>query len=283
MAIAQELKLFEKHGASIEPVLYQNYMDIFPDMASGKIDGCFNGLYEILKSNITGIKVVLITDHSDGAEGLFVIPSISKPEHLKGKRIGIQGQLSGSEFVVNTYLRSHGLSRNDIIIVDIPPEEVMNHVPQNIDGGYTWDPFLSQAQKKGYNILFTSADMKGLVVDVVAFQGHVVRERPSDVKGFIDAWFEAIDFWMHEPQRARELIVRATGVDAEAVTLAGCRLFNRSDNLAAFDKENRNESVYRTGDVQIQFLLSLGDASYLPNIDSIIDPSFVKPYWNEGK
>lgn len=275
MAIAQELKLFEKHGANIQPILYTNYMDIFPDLASGKIDAGFSGLYEILKSNIPNIKVVLITDHSNGAEGLFVIPQIKEPTQLKGKRIGIQGQLSGSEFVVNTYLRKYGLSRSDIIIVDIPPEEVLNNIPDNIDGGYTWDPFLSEAVKKGNNLLFTTADMKGLVIDVVAFQGLIANERPNDIKGFIDAWFEAIDFWLKEPDKARDIIIKVTGVKPEEVSLKGCQIFNRNDNIAAFNKSNQKESIYATGRTQIQFLISIGDASNIPDLNNILEPSFI--------
>lgn len=275
MAIAQELKLFEKHGANIQPILYTNYMDIFPDLASGKIDAGFSGLYEILKSNIPDIKVVLITDHSNGAEGLFVVPEIKNPAQLKGKRIGIQGQLSGSEFVVNTYLRRYGLSRSDIIIVDIPPEEVLNNMPNNLDGGYTWDPFLSQAVNKGYNVLFTTADMNGLVIDIVAFQGLIAKERPNEIKGFIDAWFEAIDFWEKEPDKAREIILKVTGIKPEEVTLQGCQLFNRNDNLAAFNKSNQKESIYSAGNTQIQFLISVGDASSIPDLNNILEPSFI--------
>ena len=102
MALAQELKLFEKHGVAVRPVLYRNYSDILPDLSSGKLDAGFSGMYETLKANIPDIRIVLVTDHSNGAEGLIVAPSIRSSGDLRGKRIGNQGALSGSEFLITT-------------------------------------------------------------------------------------------------------------------------------------------------------------------------------------
>src|SRR5512133_732814 len=70
MAIAQDQGLFAKHGLKIKPILYTSYTNIFSDFAAGIIDGGFGGLYELLKINTPGLKVVLVTDTSDGAEGL---------------------------------------------------------------------------------------------------------------------------------------------------------------------------------------------------------------------
>lgn len=275
MALAQELKLFEKHGVAVRPVLYRNYSDILPDLSSGKLDAGFSGMYETLKANIPDIRIVLVTDHSNGAEGLIVAPSIRSPGDLRGKRIGTQGALSGSEFLITTYLRIRGISPRDITMLSVPPENVLEQMPRKIQGGYTWDPFLTQGEKKGYRLLFTTADMPGLIVDIVAFHGAVAKSRPEDVKAFVRAWFEAQEYWRDHPDKARTIIARVTGLKEE-VSSSGCRIFYRADNLRTFRKGSSYDSVYFTARKQVEFFISVGDATTAPDIERILMPGFLQ-------
>jgi len=275
MAIAQELKLFEKHGVTVKPVLYNSYTEILPDLGSGKIDAGFSGMYETLKANIPEIKIILVTDYSEGAEGVVVTPDIKTPRDLKGKSIGFQGALSGSEFMITTYLRKHGISPRDLMMINISPEAVLDQIPGRIQAGYTWDPFLSRAHGKGLKVLFTSADMPGLIVDIVAFHGSVARERPQDMKKFIDAWFEAVDYWRTNPEKAASVIAKVTGLQKSEITLTGCRLLNREDNLKAFKEGTDSTSLYFTATKQVDFFITVGDATVAPDIKTILTPAYL--------
>ncbi|MEW5772279.1 MAG: ABC transporter substrate-binding protein [Thermodesulfobacteriota bacterium] len=276
MAIAQERGLFAKHGARIEPVLYETYTNIFSDFAAGKLQGAFGGLYEMLKANPPGLRVVLVTDTSEGAEGLVVTPDIKTPRDLAGKRIGIQGAMSGSEFIITTLLRRNGLSRADLALVDVDPEIVLGQMPVNIQGGYTWEPFLSKALERGYRLLFTTADLPGMIPDVVAFHESALRERRDDVQGFVNAWFEAVEWWVANPEEGGRIIARATGLKPEEITLAGCRLYDRAANRLAFTPGRDTSSLYFTGRKQIEFFTSMGDVSAAPDLDQTLYGGFVQ-------
>jgi NitT/TauT family transport system substrate-binding protein len=270
MAIAQERGLFAKHGARIEPVLYETYTNIFSDFAAGKLQGAFGGLYELLKANPLGMRVVLVTDTSEGAEGLVVIPEIKTPKDLAGKRIGIQGAMSGSEFIITTLLRQNGLSRSDLALVDVDPEIVLGQMPVNIQGGYTWEPFLSKAKERGYRLLFTTADLPGMIPDVVAFHDSALRERRADVQGFVNAWFEAVDWWLANPEEGARIIAKVTGLKPAEITLAGCRIFDRAANRQAFSPGQDTSSLHFTGRKQIEFFTSMGDVSAAPDLDQTL-------------
>ncbi|MGE4297113.1 MAG: ABC transporter substrate-binding protein [Desulfovibrionaceae bacterium] len=276
IVIAKEKGFFDKHGVHVEPILYTAYTDIFSDFAAAKLDAAHGGLYELLKSNVPGMKVVLVTDNSDGAEGLVVTPDIETPADLAGKRIGIQGALSGSEFLITTLLRRHGLSRSNLTLVDVGPEIVLETMPEKIQGGYTWEPFLSKAKEKGYKVLFTTADTPGMIPDVIAFQGRVANERPADVQAFVDAWFEAQAYWLAHRDECDAIIARATGQKPGDISLEGCRIFSREDNRKAFTREDAPSSLYGTGTKQITFFISVGDASVAPDIGEVLDPAFVQ-------
>ncbi|WP_320172188.1 ABC transporter substrate-binding protein [Maridesulfovibrio sp.] len=274
VVIADRKGFFKKHGVSVELIRYNTYVDIFSDFAASRIDVAHGGLYELLKSDIPDMKIVLATDYSEGAEGLVVTPEINSPADLAGKRIGIQGALSGSEFIITTLLRWYGLSRIDLTLVDVGPEIVLETMPERIQGGYTWEPFLSKAKEKGYKILFTTADTPGMVPDVIAFQGKVVRSRPESVQAFVDAWFEAQEYWLTHREECDPIIAEAAGLGNSTISVEGCRLLSREGNADVFSR-NSSLSLYKTGAKQIEFFISVGDASTAPNLDNILDPVFV--------
>lgn len=276
MAIAQERGLFAKHGARVEPVLYSSYTTIFSDFAAGKLQGAFGGLYELLKANVPDMRIVLATDVSAGAEGLVVTPDIKSPRDLAGKRIGIQGALSGSEFVITMLLRQNGLSRSDLTMVDMEPERLLQEMPDNVQGGYTWDPYLSEALGRGYRLLFTTADTPGMVPDVVAFHGSVLRDRRADIQGFAEAWFEAVRFWREHPQEAVAHIAKVTGLKPEEISLQGCRLYSREDNRQAFTPADKAPSLHFVGREQIRFFTSMGDATGAPDLNAALAGEFVR-------
>jgi NitT/TauT family transport system substrate-binding protein len=277
MAIAQDRGLFAKHGVQVKPILYSSYTNIFSDYAAGVLDGGFGGLYELLKINVRGTKVVLVTDTSNGAEGLVALPSISKPQDLAGKRIGIQGGLTGSEFMVTTMLRRNGLSRADVTFIHVEPESVLEQMPEKIHAGYTWDPYLSRALAEGNHILFTTADIPGMIPDVLALQGRVVSDRPEEVRGLLRAWFEAVEFWKSNPEEAAASIARVTGLKPEDISLQGCRQYSLADNHAAFAPADRPTSLHFVGREQIDFIMSMGDAARTPDLDQVLDGSFLPP------
>ena len=64
LGVAQELGLFEKYGVKVEPVYYDVYSDLFPDMAAGKVDAGLFGMGEaITVSDTTNLKMVAIYDN----------------------------------------------------------------------------------------------------------------------------------------------------------------------------------------------------------------------------
>ncbi len=274
LVIAKEKGLFAKHGVNVEPVLYETYADCFPEFAAGKVDAIFSGMYELLKSNISGMKIVLITDYSEGAEGLVVASDIVTPMDLKGKRIGIQGGLSGSEFVIMTQFQRLGLSRNDVTFVDVAPELVFDTMPERIQAGYTWEPYLSAAKSKGYHTLFTTAALPGMVPDVVAFQKTVVANRKKEVQAFVDAWFEALQYWADHREEGNAIIAQEIGIPPESISIEGCRSLFLAENKSAFDEQSVH-SVYKVGEKQIDFFVSRGYASSVPLLDAVLDAEFI--------
>lgn len=276
--IAEKQGMFAEHNIPVETTSYDIYLDMLPDFASGSIDGMYVGLYEALSvNNISPVTVVLVTDHSDGAEGLVVKEGINSVEDLRGKTIGLKSNSIG-EFFVLTVLQQHGMTVDDVRIVDIDPEKVPENLPTTIDAGYTWEPYISELTAQGSSLLVSTADLPGLIPDTLVFRSQVVEERPEDVQNFVNAWFQAMSYWQNNPDEGNAIIAEAIGLTPEEISLAGVRLVSLEENhQGALTPGDEPFSLYYTGQLQIEFLIRTGGIATRPDVNEIINPSFIQP------
>jgi len=277
MAIAAEKGFFEKHGVQVEPVFYSVYGNQAPDLSAGMIDGAMMILSDTLFDSLSKeIKIVMALDNSAGADQVVASSSIAKASDLRGKRIGVQSSTVSGVLLIRQMLNANGVSPADVTFVPISPEKVPASIPSLIDAGYTYEPFTSQSRAKGDKVIFSSADTPGLIVDVLALRKDVVQNRPEDVKAFIAAWFEAVQYWKDNPAEGNAIIARAAGLKPEEVSAEGVNLFDLNANLKTFTPGADNTSVYFAAQQELQFIVSTGDITVPVNINDLLDPSFLR-------
>ena len=199
--IAFEKDWITKHGGSVKPVLYDVSAKQLPDFEAEKIDGGFFALADALTLAARSpgkFRLVMVADNSDGADLVVAAPEIAHVTDLRGQRIGT-GIGSFRELLVRQMLQAHGLSVNDVVLVNMGPEEVPDAIPDTIKAGQTWHPFAAQAIANDGHVIFSSSETPGLIPDVLVFRTSVIAQRPDDVRAVVDAWFEALEFWRSHP------------------------------------------------------------------------------------
>ncbi len=280
MAIAVEQDLFGKHGVAVEPVFYDLYAETFADIQTGKLDGALVTLGDALLMDgrvPESIRVVLVTDNSAGADAIVATTDIETMDDLRGKHIGTNLGSFG-ELLVRNMLAANGLTVKDVTLVDIDPETVPDKMPDVIQAGHVWEPFISRAVAQGYHIIFSSAETPGLIPDLLVVRTEVTEVRPDDVRAFIAAWLEAVEWWQAHPAEGNALIAQVTGLNPEEISVEGVRLFNLEDNLRTFAKRPGTDisSLYGSGQVNIDFLLNTGSLNNAPDMELLLDESFLK-------
>jgi NitT/TauT family transport system substrate-binding protein len=276
MAIAVEKGFFTKHGVQVEPVFYEVTSNQNPDLAAGMLDGAGIVLGDVLLDSLSSTnKVVLVLDSSTGGDSIVASADIKSPQDLRGKRIGVKLSTFG-ELLVRDMLEKNDISLNDVTLVDISPEALPAALPRLVDAGHTFDPFTTRATSSGNNIIYSSADAPGLIVDVMAFNRKVIKERPEDVKAFVAAWLEAIQYWKDNPADGNAIIAKATGQKAEAISTEGITLFDQAANFKAFTKGTDNSSLYFTAEEELKFFIEISLVTYPVKVDDFLDPSFLK-------
>ncbi len=92
----------------------------------------------------------------------------------------------------------------------------------------------------------------------------------------IKAWFEALNYWQSNPAEANAIIAEATQRTPEQISTKGIKLFSLEDNLNAFKDSTNPTSLYENGRVNADFMISTGVLTNAPNVDELLDPSFLQ-------
>lgn len=277
--LAFEKSFFDEQGVNAEVNMFDDYADSLDAFKSGGFDGFFGVYSDVLSLGLEGysLSVVYAADFSNGGDVIISSPDIKEISDLKGKTIGVVAMNSFSHFFVLDLLKKNGLSESDVNIVGVSESEVLRMLKAGyIDAGNTMEPFVSEAIAEGYNLLATSADVPGSIIDVLAVKNDVIKESPEKVRRFIDALFISEEYLVENPEKSYSYIGARTGVDSYDLSrdLRGIKILNREENQRLFNKGEEG-SLYEKGQFVLDFLTERGISNQSFNIEDFIDPGFV--------
>ncbi len=278
LVIAQKMGFFEKYGVDVELVRYDTASSSIPDLAGAKLDG---GIYTmsdiILASSVADIQGVMVTDNG----GIFSIvssPAVNSLADLSGKRIGLSLHTTIETYISHA-LGTVNLTTNDVSFVDMDPQQVIEAIPNRIDAGIVWEPYTTQAVERGEKILYQSTSYSSFNTKLVTFRKDVLQKRPSDIRAFLKAWDEAITFRIHDPSESLAILAVATGLPATSLNLTkDITLYNTQDNTDLFRDTSgtQNTSIYYIALYNRDYLINLGYITTSPDINALLDSSFLK-------
>ncbi len=218
----------------------RGYGDSIALFKVGRADAILINLYDYLalcrdKEIAEETVVILITDHSEGGDMVITRPEITNVADLKGKRVGLDVQ-SVSLYMLHLALEQEGLQLNNVDLARIKAEHVDKAFErsQSLSAIVGWNPYVSQAIKKGGRKLVDSTAFPGKIVDVMIVRRSSLNENRQIYKDFLEAWFEA--------RRSPEVLAKMAelnGVDVEEfnIWLADAVIFDTAeDSLAAMAK-----------------------------------------------
>lgn len=275
-AIAQEKGLFAKHNVPVELIYYESYPKTYADLVAGKVDGLSVIVGDVLViSNKMDLKFIFPVDASDGADEFIAGSDIHSAADLKGKRIGVDFGTYG-ELFVRTLLKQNGIAATDVTLVNTPVENAAAAFPSQVDAVHTYEPYASDVVKKGGHVLFTSSETPNLVLGVMTIPDKLVKERPEDIQAFTDAWFEAVDWMNANPDQVPAVVAKGFGLKPEDVWSGGDKVFTRAESRALMQPGQDPSSAYFITQNYIDFLITAGALSTKPQLENLIDPSFLK-------
>lgn len=177
-------------------LIQADYIPTIESFVAGQVDACVMTNMEALDMPAaSGIETVavIIGDFSNGNDGIL-LRNGSTVKDLKGKKINLV-ELSVSHYLLVRALEMNGLKEKDVKVSNTSDSDILPAFQSDtsMECIVTWNPLLLQGmQLPGVTKVFDSSQIPGEIIDMLVFNGKVVKENPDVVKAAVGAWYEVM-------------------------------------------------------------------------------------------
>lgn len=280
--IAEQQGFFKKRGANVKLVWFPVYTDSLNAMAAGQVDANCQAWGDTLGPLAQGLplKAVLVNDNSAGNDAMIAAPGIKSVKDLKGKKVATElGTVD--HFLMLKGLEANGMTDKDVQYVNIKVQDCpAAMLSKRIDAAVVWEPSRTKILKdmKGSTAVFDSKDIPGAIPDLLVVKSDIVSKRSDDLQKIVLAWYDAIDWWKANPDKAVAILAKRTDTpvaDYKSFVM-GTRIFSAPQALDAMQKSTKPTSLYVSGQSNAEFLVKAEQVTKVPDFAAAIEPKFVK-------
>ncbi len=281
--IAKQKGWFKEAGIEVEMIWF-DYLPSLDAFSANKIDGVCVVATDALVNGANGAKskIIALLDYTDGNDMVIGAPGINSIKDLKGKKIGLEVTLVEHLLLLKA-LEANGMKQSDIELVNTPT----NETPQTLASGKVaavaaWYPISGQALKTvaGSKPLFTSAEAKGLIYDVLAVSPTSLAKNKAGWEKVVAIYYKCVDYILDPATKddAVKIMSAKVGVDAAEYMKAipGTKFLTLAEAKAAFKKGPGLESIYGSMNVGNKFNLDNKVYKVSQKPESYLLPSIVE-------
>ena len=202
----------------VEIVRFTTWTDNMSSLYLGKIDITHSTYFNTVNFFNKGERGQMIApiDFIEGSDGFVVKENL---DQFKESSMKVAVEVGTDEhFLMFKTFDALNIAVEDVEIVSSTSRKAMELFANGeVDGAFTYEPFLSKAAQEGEGeIIYTTADMPGYMVDVlVAVEGDVT-EQQEGYETVMKAWYKALDYIKENPDEAYEQMAQNENMDVEA-------------------------------------------------------------------
>ncbi len=249
--VAKQKGWFKDAGLDVDLVWF-DYLPSIDAFSAGKVDAVTVVASDALVTGASGgkSKIIALLDYSEGSDMIVGAPGINSIKDLKGKKIGIEVTLVEHMLLLQA-LKDNGMTQSDVELVNTATDKT----PQTLASGSVsaigaWYPLSGQALKQvpGSKRLFTSAEAKGLIYDVIAVSPTSYAQHKAEWAKIAAIYYKCVDY-LKDPKTADDAVkIMAAKVGADAADYAknipGTHFLTLAEAKAAFKKGPGLDSIY---------------------------------------
>jgi NitT/TauT family transport system substrate-binding protein len=192
--------------------------DNYRAFAEGRIDVLATTLHSAIQFYDQGTEtvIIMVTDYSNGADGIIARPGIDDVADLSGQRVGVESG-SVSHYVLLRALHQTNISEDEIEIVNVVVGQAIDAIKEgDIDAAVVWEPVLSEyVRDTNTPPLFTTAAIPNEVIDVLVVHPDLIEERPEDLRNLLRGWNEAVQLWRADSPQISATMARTMTISEE--------------------------------------------------------------------
>lgn len=216
--IAKQQNLFEKYGLDVAVSNFTSGRQALETVLGGGADIATTAEAPITAAALARQKIALLArmEYSDDKTLVARSANINSPADLKGKRIAYTVG-TGGEIYTLTLLKKAGLTKNDVTLVNLRPQDMVSALATNsIDAYNTWEPHIANG-KKALGDKVRELDTKGVYAEtfnLVVTEDYLAKNGKT-VVAFLKAILDAEHFLKANRDESIAIIASATGMKKE--------------------------------------------------------------------
>ncbi|MFK2827080.1 ABC transporter substrate-binding protein [Bacillus sp. B190/17] len=281
--IAQEKGIFEKNGIDVDLMKMESNTDRRTALAAKRIQGFASTVDTHVvsaASDVPGVQVVAL-DESYGGDGIVAKKEIKSLKDLKGKRVAVQTDGGASFFWFLYLLKQEGMDFNkDIKAQNMTAGDAgAAFIANKVDAAVTWEPWLTKAKQTDFGSVLATSDISpGVITSTIAMHQDFIKENPEAVKALVKSWFEAVEYYKTNKEDALEIMGKAMGQSPAELeeSLQGVRFYDEQKNKEYFGTKEKPGQIYELSKMGSEFWKEQDLIQKEPNLDELIDYSFVQ-------
>ena len=253
--LAQEMGFYRKEGLEVRVVEFSSLSDARRAYERGQINVIAATVIEVLQirdHSQRSLQIVQVIDFSSGADVILARPGLTNAAGLRGARIGVELASLGV-YVLVRGLEQGGLGLADGKLVSMDQLSMEDAFRKGeLDAVVTYPPTSIQLLRDTKaNTVFSTADIPGEVVDVIAVEAELNTQRPGDVAKLLRAYHRAIAYARQNPAEAYRIMAEREGITPEefhASLTDGIQLLSESDQADYFRPGGKLAAVIDASD-----------------------------------
>lgn len=275
---------FKEAGVDVQFDWFE-YVPSMEAFAAGKIDAVCMTNGDALVTGATGApsKAILINDYSNGNDMVIAQPGITSLKDLKGKKIGVEVGFV-CHLLLLKGLEANGMKESDVELVNVPTSETPKALASgDVSAIAAWQPNSGQALKAvpGSTAVYTSANVPGIIYDVLAVNPASLSARAEDWKKVVQVWNRVADY-INDPATqddAVKIMAARVNLTPEEYKpfLKGTKILSLTEARKAFEKGEGLESIYGSSAVVDKFNVDNKVYEKPQPVADYLDPSLTKP------
>jgi NitT/TauT family transport system substrate-binding protein len=233
--IAKEKGYFRENGLDVTlKKSYPHGKATLQALAKGEVEFAVSSETPFMHCVLNGEEVYALATMINADKHLGVVArkdsGIFMARDLKGKKIGVTLGSNG-EYFLDMVLLLNGISRDEIIALDLKPKEMPGAVTEGrVDAIAAWNPQMFRAMKElGDNAVSFFA--KGLYLPsfIISSSKNYADNNPDIVEKVILSLIDASDFINKDPDQSNKIVARYLNTDKSVLDeLSSTYYFNIS-------------------------------------------------------
>lgn len=213
--VAKQRGFFTKEGLDITVSNFTSGKQCLDAVIGGGADIATTAEAPTTAAAMAGLPIAFLArmEYSDDKTVASSKSGIKTKADLKGKKIAFTAG-TGSEVYTDALLKSAGLTRDDVTLVNLQPQDMLAALASgSIDAFDSWEPNISNA-KKALGAGAVSIDTKGIYSETfnIVVTKDYLKKNEELMEKFLKALIEAEAWTKAKPKEAIDIIAKETGI-----------------------------------------------------------------------